>query len=79
MFNLKKLVRNFESSIEIILRNFESRRGHEVSSKKKMSVHNSDLSLVILKILPKMNLKYSLVILTKLLLKVGFCHGNLPK
>ena len=35
MFNLKKLVRNFESSIGMILRNFESRRGHEVSSKKK--------------------------------------------
>ena len=32
---IKKLVRNFESSIGIFLRNFESQRGHEVSYKKK--------------------------------------------
>ena len=43
------------------------------------NVAYSDLSLMILKKMPKMNLKYSYVILTKLLLKVGFSHGNLPK
>ena len=31
MFRIKKLVINFESSIGIFLRNFESQRGHEVS------------------------------------------------